>query len=451
MSWGVLTAAVLLLPLSAVGHLQAESEAPEPDYQDGHTVSFAYLDGGWLEERNGVRILHLNGTHYDMGYQHGALLKDDIRECLRTQLVFFEDCGFSYEKILAIGTTMNNHLPQDYREEMQGMADGAGMSFEDVVVSNTMPAVLNIAFAEACCEISLWGNATANGELLHVRSWDWNLYLTDPETGTSLQENMVMIVRTPEDGYASLSVPEFPGAVTSWNGVNENGIVVGENSCLTWDITYRGISPAFRMRMVLDRADTVERAIDILAANRTCGTNFVLSDAQVPVGFALDQTANISYRGTWNDPVEGTEPFWQIEDVVRRTPGYIDPACAAVEVGRIRYDPSGLRGVLDALTGKSYMVIPWIHYRALSHQIERYYGNLDVYRTMAALREEYTGATDLWMLLVTRLGSYQCLCQWVMCPETGEMAISFASTHRRACYEPVHHFNVFELMEAEPP
>ena len=205
------------------------------------------------------------------------------------------------------------------------------------------------------------------------------------------------------------------------------------------------------MRMVLDRCATGEEAVNILSSNRTCGTNFVLSDANVPIGYALDQTANISYVGTWNDPIEDTDPFWQIKDVTRRTPGYIDPACAAVEYGRIRYDPSGLRAVLDAITGRSSRVFPWIHYRALSNQIEKYYGILDVNSTMAALREEYTGKTDFWMLLVTTIGAYQCLCQWVVCPETGEIVISFASSVRRACYEPVHYFNLFELFDAEPP
>lgn len=27
------------------------------------------LDGGWVEERDGVKIIHLNGSHYNMGYQ----------------------------------------------------------------------------------------------------------------------------------------------------------------------------------------------------------------------------------------------------------------------------------------------------------------------------------------------------------------------------------------------
>jgi hypothetical protein len=204
------------------------------------------------------------------------------------------------------------------------------------------------------------------------------------------------------------------------------------------------------MRMVLDHCATGEDALAILTSHRTCGTNFVLSDANVPIGYALDQTGNISYVGTWDDPVEDTDPFWQIENVVRRTPTYIDPECAAVQYGRVQYDPSGLKGILYSLTGVSDMVFPWIHYRALSNQMENYYGTLDVNSTMTALREEYTGESDFWMRLAI-IFAYQCLCQWVICPETGEMAISFASSDTRACYEPVHYFNIFTLMEANSP
>jgi hypothetical protein len=445
---GLLLVVLFLMPLSTIETTVPRNEIST--FEEKNTIATSHLNGGWLEERNGVKILHLNGSYYDMGYQHGFLLKEEIKQGMRTQLSFFKDHGYPYEKILEIWDIMDEYLPNEYKEEMQGMADGADMPLDDVIVSNTIPAIFNLAFEDACCEISLWGDATVDGKLFHVRSWDWRLNLSDPETGTSLQENMIVIIRTPEVGYASMSVPEIPGAITSWNGVNEKGIVVGENTCITWDRTFQGICPAFRMRMVLDRCATGEEALVVLTSNRTCGTNFVLSDANVPIGYALDQTGNISYAGTWDDPIEGTDPFWQIKDVVRRTPTYIDPACAAVQYGRLRYDPSGLRGILDAALGRSTMVFPWIHYRALSFQIEKYYGALDVNSTMAALREEYIGASDFWMRLAI-IFAYQCLCQWVICPETGDMAISFASSDTRACYEPVHYFNIFELMDAEPP
>src|SRR3954451_17657904 len=38
---------------------------------------------GFLEEVGGSRVLHLKGTPYEMGFQQGALLRDEIRELVR--------------------------------------------------------------------------------------------------------------------------------------------------------------------------------------------------------------------------------------------------------------------------------------------------------------------------------------------------------------------------------
>src|SRR6187399_3166208 len=42
---------------------------------------------GWLEMIDGYPVLHLKGSHYEMGYQQGALLKDDIRQNMHALLV----------------------------------------------------------------------------------------------------------------------------------------------------------------------------------------------------------------------------------------------------------------------------------------------------------------------------------------------------------------------------
>jgi hypothetical protein len=448
MALGLLIATLFVMPLSVVGITLTNNEIPS--FKESTATTTAYINSGWLEERDGVKILHLNGSYYDMGYQHGYLLRDEIGEALRAQLTYFENKSYPYERLVEVWNVMDDYLPNEYKEEMQGMADGAGMSFEDIAVINVMPVVLNIAIGGTCCELSLWGDATADGKLIHVRSFDWKLNLKDPETGTLLQENIVILIRNPENGYASI-IPEFAGAVSAWHGINEKGIAVGEVSCMTSDTTLHGISQCFRMRMMLDRCDTAEQATSILTSNRTIGTVFVLSDANVPIGYVFEQTTNNSYVGTWDDPVEGIDPFWQIKDVLRRTWIYVNPECADVEIGRIRYDPSGLIGVWYALIGKSNMIFPWTHYRALSQQIEKYYGTLDVNSTMTALREEYSGKTNfLWYLATHLYGIGSCLYQWVVCPETGEMAISITRSDTWACYEPVHYFNIYELMEAKP-
>jgi hypothetical protein len=41
--------------------------------------------------------------------------------------------------------------------------------------------------------------------------------------------------------------------------------------------------------------------------------------------------------------------------------------------------------------------------------------------------------------------------QWVACPETGDFAVSFSSGMTNAHENDVHYFNLFDLMESEPP
>src|SRR5271165_6623901 len=44
------------------------------------TKTIARCGAGFLEDVDGYRVLHLRGTPYEIGYQQGALLRDDIRE-----------------------------------------------------------------------------------------------------------------------------------------------------------------------------------------------------------------------------------------------------------------------------------------------------------------------------------------------------------------------------------
>ena len=46
----------------------------------------ALLEGGWIEEHDDIRILHVSGTHYEMGYQQGYYLKDEAMEIYRAVL-----------------------------------------------------------------------------------------------------------------------------------------------------------------------------------------------------------------------------------------------------------------------------------------------------------------------------------------------------------------------------
>jgi hypothetical protein len=106
-------------------------------------------------------IVELSGTAYERGFQHGRALETKIRE-LYTQLLTssllpwlnrekpgledvlvaykdpaYGDGQFSYKVLLESGQNLLKDIPQPYVEEMQGVADGSGMPFEQILVLNT--------------------------------------------------------------------------------------------------------------------------------------------------------------------------------------------------------------------------------------------------------------------------------------------------------------------------
>ena len=96
--------------------------------------------------------------------------------------------------------------------------------------------------------------------------------------------------------------------------------------------------------------------------------------------------------------------------------------------------------------------VPYMHYNAFSKGLDKLWGNIEINNTMDMLRDVYLGKNDFRFRIVKRFtGGYVALHQWVACPETGDMAISFSSLSKDAYENPVHHFNLFDLVNATPP
>ncbi|HDN51178.1 MAG TPA: hypothetical protein ENG06_05330 [Thermoplasmatales archaeon] len=408
-------------------------------------TSLHAVGGGWLEERDGIKILHLTGSHYEMGYQHGMLLKNETQQNLRAYLY---NSPVPYEDLLDMWNETKPYIPDEYIQEMQGLADGAGISMEEVAAAYM--AVLRGAMG--CFGVAAWGPATEDGRLYHARSFDLPMDIQDPVSGKYVHENSVLIVRNPENGYASLS-PSVAGSMHGGGGINEQGMALGTQTCWSNDQTLRGTPVLFRVQMVLDHAATAEEAFTFLLSNSTLGWNFILSDAKVPVGYAVEVTANHSYVGTFDNLVESTHPFWSLDHMVRRTNFFIDPATAATQ--RPYYDPSGIRGFVRIFTENDIFFVVWRSYKAMSELFEQHWGTLTFNSTMALMRKGYRGDTDflLKMLIILTEGTSfnRAWNMWVACPETGDMVVSFAERNTIAFDTPCHYVNLYQLLHEEPP
>src|SRR3954463_12635521 len=96
---------------------------------------------GWLESIDGYLVLHLKGTPYDMGMQHGKLLRAHVRENMR--FILNNKGNESLVQVGPLRATAKSLLPgivevqrpyvaAKYWDEMRGLADGAELKLEDV-------------------------------------------------------------------------------------------------------------------------------------------------------------------------------------------------------------------------------------------------------------------------------------------------------------------------------
>jgi len=72
------------------------------------------------DSRDGFPLVEVSGTSYEMGYQHGTQAAGEPRELLAANALSF---------VPAIEA-----LSPSFLEEVRGLADGAGISFEEAVL-----------------------------------------------------------------------------------------------------------------------------------------------------------------------------------------------------------------------------------------------------------------------------------------------------------------------------
>jgi hypothetical protein len=397
------------------------------------------INGAWYEIENNITILHLNGSFHEMGYQIGYFLKDKILQNLRALSEYS-----SINDTFRIWNIQKNYIPNEIADYIQGTADAIGLSYDDVGSTWIWEQTCS---NPGCSSYIADGPATKNNEIIHVYSNDYPFRPKDPITGQCILGDPVLIVAKPDNGNAFM-YPTFAGYVVE-SGVNEKGISICNLYSYTNDTNDYGTPGLVRVFEVLIHASTIEEAVNILDTNRTYGYNFLVSDGNTNQGYVIEQTANITYVGRWNDTCESEHPFYALDHVVRRVNHFINPETAATQ--RDYYNLKDLRYLLQLNLGN---IFEWYRYKAISSACQKYIGNLDLNNSLSLLRDVYLGKYGgvIWYIIKnTYLKNANSWYQWSYSPNTGDMLICYASQDEVPSKNPIHHFNFFELLESEPP
>ncbi len=287
---------------------------PSPDEPAIFDSSRAY--GLGLLKRQGVPVLYLRGSPYEMGYQQGVLLRQEIRG--RLESLYGELASNPLPLPLLLQEARLVEIPEEFKEEMVGLAQGAGLSYTDILLLNSWPQlVAHPRSEEALNELlttfkpwfpphlgvgspfatpdesasrwvslspgatfALFGEATKSGNLFHGIEGDMPL------------EGILLILYEPEAGNAFVSL-SGPGAVGVNMGLNEEKISVAYLDVPSLDSSLRGVPLPFTLRQVLQYSGDLPQALRIIAsAPRSGGANVVIGDGKPASATALELSAH---------------------------------------------------------------------------------------------------------------------------------------------------------------
>jgi isopenicillin-N N-acyltransferase-like protein len=232
------------------------------------------FDRAAILEQNGVQILLLAGSPYEMGYQQGALFKPQVQKFIK-HILFVAQAAESIKGGGGFNGSLEGALQRAgkfidkrYFEEMQGLADGAGIDVKDVQLANIFPELFH------CSGFALFGKATQGGTLYHGRILD---YMTE----VGLQDYALLTIAKPK-GFNAFVTVGYVGFLGSVTGMNDKQVAFGEMGGRgegKWD----GMPMSFLMRKGFEEAATLDQAVALFRDTpRTCEYYYVISDAKIP-------------------------------------------------------------------------------------------------------------------------------------------------------------------------
>ena len=274
---------------------------------------------GMLRQVGNQQVLNLWGTNYEMGYAHGYLMADKIRDLVANYMVGLLAGGnvTTYNALLAKDANPAVfQWQQESQDEMNGMAAGMAASGKSLYVASLQRNIdvrdihaLNLQeeFFFACSSFGVWGNATANGETILARNFD---FFWDMQGNIANYQIILAYQPTGKPQFVSFG---WPGMFGLFSGLNGNGVSVLDN---TGNISNPSNGPYHPVLEVFR---------DIL--ENTTTSNY-LSQPQFSLTSVAEMTPEIiqigiPYLGSGN-PVYYIEESPPSQDVIRY-PDYTDP------------------------------------------------------------------------------------------------------------------------------
>jgi isopenicillin-N N-acyltransferase-like protein len=225
--------------------------------------------------------VRVGGSPFDRGLQYGCQVASRARRSVEAYRGVFERwAGLDWPSARRLA---DEYLPSiaafdgRYLDEMKGIAQGAGLEFEDVLAINLRTEVMFAAKARAaralqrpateCTTLAVLPAATAQKRILLAQNWDWLVHT---------RETVVVLEVEQDEGPRFVTVVEA-GLLAKF-GLNSAGVGILTNAlACDGDKGEPGLPYHVVLRSLHDATSITDALSRLQAASRSSSANYILA------------------------------------------------------------------------------------------------------------------------------------------------------------------------------
>jgi isopenicillin-N N-acyltransferase-like protein len=240
------------------------------------------------------------------GRAYGESARERIHEILEVyQEIFFCVTGETWKETVQRGAPFvkkANEFAPDLIEEINGVAQGANRSFEDIFLLNARSEILfnPSVLGQECTTLAALPEATGSGDMLLAQNWDWYQAV--------LNCQVILKIGSWADKPSIVTFTE--AGQLSKIGMNSAGIGLVVNN-LTSDQPRIGVPWIFLTRRILESSHLAQALGFVLNTDRAHSINFL-------IGYAAGEAVNLE-----TSPVEASVQ-WPENGICVHTNHYIE-------------------------------------------------------------------------------------------------------------------------------
>ncbi len=215
-------------------------------------------------------------SDYERGKVWGVAAKTSVKKLIQEWLQPRLDKMPLPLKLKAkiMGDNMKTFIPKAYQDEMKGMAEAVGESYDTIAYANMGPDIAELlGIPPACSTFTVMPSVSSNGHMIVGRNLDYS----QSDVLRTEWTPMIFKKKNAFDVFA-VGIHGLSGLLTA---INQKGVMVSRMTSYSSDVTSSGITTMILIRKVLESATSTQHAVELFQKEaRTVASNLMISDGK---------------------------------------------------------------------------------------------------------------------------------------------------------------------------